>query len=110
MQEDECEIDVYVFFNPHSHSHLFNKLIIHTTFMYAYTYPLFLVTHSLLHMLTQAMMHTYGTLEPQADVAASSPTVQEIVRNRIGKRDTRKSARRRQRRSRLMIFREHFKM
>ena len=33
--------------------------------MYAYTYPLSLVTHSLIQKLTQAMMHNYVTLEPQ---------------------------------------------
>ena len=33
--------------------------------MYVYIYPLFLVTHSLIHMLTQAIMHTHITLEPQ---------------------------------------------
>ena len=56
---------VYVFFIPYSHSHLFNKLKIHTTFMYAYTYPLSLVTHSLIQKLTQAIMHNYVMLEPQ---------------------------------------------
>ena len=33
--------------------------------MYTYIYPLSLVTHSLIHKLTQAIMHTYITLEPQ---------------------------------------------
>ena len=37
--------------------------------MYAYTYPLFLVTHSLIHKLTQARMHNYVMLEPQGMVA-----------------------------------------
>ena len=55
----------YVFFISNSHSHLFNELEIRTRFMYAYIYPLFLVTHSLIHKLTQAMMHTHVTLEPQ---------------------------------------------
>ena len=36
--------------------------------MYAYTYPLFLVTHSLIHKLTQAIMHAYVTLEPQVRI------------------------------------------
>ena len=31
-----------------------------------YLQPLFLVTHSLIHKLTQAIMHTHVTLEPQA--------------------------------------------
>ena len=56
-------IDAYVIFYRISHSHLFNKLEIHTTFMYLQ--PLFLVTHSLAHKLTQAIMHAYVTLEPQ---------------------------------------------
>ena len=60
MQEDEREIDVYVFFNPHSHSHLFNKLIIHTTFMYAYTYPLFISIYSLTS--SQAHSSNYAQL------------------------------------------------
>ena len=44
----------YVIFYRISHSHLFT-----------YIYPLFLVTHSLAHKLTQAIMHTYLMLEPQ---------------------------------------------
>ena len=38
-----------------SHSHLFNKLDIHITYMCIS--PLYLVTHSLIHKLTQAIMH-----------------------------------------------------
>ena len=57
----------YVFFNPHSYSHLFNKSDIHTTYMHKYSSPLYLVIHILLHTLTQAIMHTYVTLEPQVD-------------------------------------------
>ena len=34
---------------PNSHSHLFNKLEIHTTLMYTYIFPLSLVIHSLIH-------------------------------------------------------------
>ena len=48
-----------------SHSHLFNELDIHATFMCTYIYPLSLVTHSLIHKLTQAIMHAYVTLDPQ---------------------------------------------
>ena len=40
----------YVFFISNLHSHLFIKLELHTIFMY----PLFLVTHSLIHKLTQS--------------------------------------------------------
>ena len=36
--------------------------------MYTYIYPLFLVTHSLIHEITQAIMHTYVTLDPQVHV------------------------------------------
>ena len=64
-RDDESKTETYVFFIPHSSSHLFNKLKIHTTFMIAYTYPLFLVTRSLIHKLTQAIMHNYLTLELQ---------------------------------------------
>ena len=62
------DVRAYVFFYWISHSHLFNKLDIHTTFMYTHIYPLFLVTHSLIHMihtLNEAIVHTYVTLEPQ---------------------------------------------
>ena len=55
----------YVFFISNSHSHLFNELDIHATFMCTYIYPLFLVTHSLIHKLTQAIMHAYVMPEPQ---------------------------------------------
>ena len=55
----------YVFFNPHSHSHFFYKIDIHTTYMYKCSSPLYLVIRILLHTLTQAIMHTYITLEPQ---------------------------------------------
>ena len=48
-----------------SHSHLFNKLDIHITHMYMCISPLYLVTQSLIHKLTQAIMHTNITLEPQ---------------------------------------------
>ena len=60
--------DRYVFSCWISHSHLFNKLDIHTRFMYTYMYPLFLITHLLVHKLTQAIMHTYVTLEPQGKI------------------------------------------
>ena len=58
---------LYVIFYWISHSHLFNKLEIHITFMYTYVYPLYLLTHSLIHKLTQRITHTYVTLEPQGD-------------------------------------------
>ena len=35
--------------------------------MHNYSSPLYLVIHILLHTLTQAIMHTYVTLEPQTD-------------------------------------------
>ena len=60
-----AKIAAYVFFYWISHSHLFNELDIHTTFMCTYIYPLSLVTHSLIHKLTQAIMHAYVTLDPQ---------------------------------------------
>ena len=44
-------ITAYVIFYWISHSHLFNKLEIHITFMYTYIYPLSLFTHSLIHKL-----------------------------------------------------------
>ena len=62
-------------FVPNSHSHLFNKLDIHTTFMYTYAYHLSLATHSLIHILTQAITHTYITLEPQGYVSLTSTSV-----------------------------------
>ena len=58
----------YVFFNPHSHSHFFNKLDIHTSYMHKYSSPLSLVSHLLLHILTQAIIYNYLTLEPQGGV------------------------------------------
>ena len=66
----------YVIFYRISHSHLFNKLEIHTTFMYTYIYPLSLFTHSLIHKLTQRITHTYVTLEPQR-VRSDEKIVQE---------------------------------
>ena len=35
----------YVFFDPHSYSHLFNKIDIHTTYMHKYSSSLYLVFH-----------------------------------------------------------------
>ena len=55
---------VYVIFNPHSYSHLFYKINIHAS---KYSSPLYLVIHIQVHKLTQAIMHIYVTLEPQAD-------------------------------------------
>ena len=54
---------MYVYFNPHSYSHLFYKINIHAT--YKYSSPLYLVIHIQVHKLTQAIMHIYVTLEPQ---------------------------------------------
>mgnify|MGYP001182520511 CR=1 FL=1 len=51
--------DPYVFFIPHSHSHLFNKLEIHTHI------------YVCIYNLTQAIMHNYVTLEPQGVTKSS---------------------------------------
>ena len=48
---------------------LFNKIDIHTTYMHKYRSPSYLVFHILLHTLTQAIMHTYVTLDPQPEVS-----------------------------------------
>ena len=50
--------------------------------MYAYTYPLFLVTHSLIHKLTQAIMHNYVTLEPQDTSPASMKASDDSIADR----------------------------
>ena len=55
----------YVFFNPHSYSHLFNKIDIHTTYTHKFSSSLYLAFHILLHTLTQAIMRTYINLKPQ---------------------------------------------
>ena len=48
------------------HTHISsNKIDIHTTYMYKCSSPPYLVIRILLHTLTQAIMHTYVTLEPQ---------------------------------------------
>ena len=48
------------YFQDFTLTQIFNKLdIFKTTFMYVYIYPLSLVTHSLIHNINQAMMHTY---------------------------------------------------
>ena len=62
----------YVFFNPHSYSHFFNKIDIHTTYMYKCNSSLYLVISILLHTLTQIIMHTYITLEPQGTLRVES--------------------------------------
>ena len=46
--------------------------------MYAYIYPLFLLTHSLIHNLTEAIMHTHITLEPQGDEVKQFDKVCEV--------------------------------
>ena len=60
--------ELYVFLNTHSHSHFFNKFDIHTSYMHKYSSPLSLVSHLLLHILTQAIIYNYLTLEPQGGV------------------------------------------
>ena len=57
----------YVFFKSFTFTQIFNKLDIQTTYMYIYSSSISLVTHSLIHTLNQAIMHTYVTLEPQID-------------------------------------------
>ena len=48
------------------HTHISSKILdIHTPYMYKYSIPLNLVTHILIHMLTQAITHTHAMLEPQ---------------------------------------------
>ena len=46
--------------------------------MYAYIYPLFLLTHSLIHNRTEAIMHTHITLEPQGDEVKQFDKVCEV--------------------------------
>ena len=63
--EERVTSVAYVFFNLHSHSHLFDKIDIQPTYMHKYSSSLSLVAHSLLHMLIQVISHTHVTLEPQ---------------------------------------------
>ena len=58
VTEVKCDI-VRIFSLDFTLTSLHNKLENHTTFMYTYIYPLFLVTRSLIHKLTQAIIHTY---------------------------------------------------
>ena len=44
--------------------------------MHKYSSCLYLVFHILLHTLTQAIMHTYVTLEPQVERVASAASVE----------------------------------
>ena len=54
-----AQLKPYVFFISNSHSNLFKKLeIFKTRFMYAYIYPLFLVTHSFIQKLTLKQLCT----------------------------------------------------
>jgi len=65
----------YVFFDPHSYSHLFNKIDIHTTYMHKYTSPLYLVFHIFtISHAHSSHMHTYVTLELQLRIHSSGGT------------------------------------
>ena len=55
----------YVFFKSFTFTQIFNTLDIQPIYMYIYSSSISLVTHSLIHTLNQAIMHTYVTLEPQ---------------------------------------------
>ena len=63
--EERVTSVAYVFFNLHSHSHLFDKIDIQPTYMHMYSSSPSLVPHSLIYMLIQVISHTYVTLEPQ---------------------------------------------
>ncbi len=68
---------MYVFFYCISHSHLFNKVEIHTTF-----------THSLIHTLTQAITHT--NIKPQAieaELLKHKISNKTLVENQVGRLD-----------------------
>ena len=47
--------------------------------MYTYTYPLSLATHSLIHILTQAITHTDITLEPQVVLQLKAMGINDLI-------------------------------